>query len=215
MRFRLLFVRLFSYLPSISLVLLSLVSFNSYATSTILVFGDSLSAAYGIDKNQGWVNLLQKELVQKHYDYKVINASISGETTAGGLSRIQQQLDQHQPSIVILELGANDGLRGLDINQMKSNLEKMIKKTQKNKSKVLLLSMKVPPNYGFTYAKQFEKVYSDLSTTYQLNVPIFFLAGIAGDPSLNQEDGIHPTAQAQAMVLNNIWPSLTKLLKPK
>jgi acyl-CoA thioesterase I len=213
MRFRLLFVRLFSYLPSISLLLLGLVSFNSYATTTILVFGDSLSAAYGIDKNRGWVNLLQKELKQKHFNYKVINASISGETTAGGLSRIQQQLDQHQPSIVILALGANDGLRGLDLSQMQSNLEEMINKAQKNKAEVLLLSMKVPPNYGFTYTKQFEKVYADLSKRYKLNTPIFFLEGIAGDPTLNQEDGIHPTTKAQAIILNNIWPTLSKLLK--
>jgi acyl-CoA thioesterase I len=214
MRFHLLFVRLFSWLPSISLVLMSLVSFNSYATQTILVFGDSLSAAYGIDKSEGWVNLLQKQLIQKHYDYNVINASISGETTAGGLSRIQQQLDQHQPSIVILALGANDGLRGLDLKQMNANLEKTVQKIQKNKASILLLGMKIPPNYGFAYTKQFEKVYTDVSKANKLSLHPFFLEGIAGDPSLNQADGIHPTAQAQPVILKNIWPILSTLLKP-
>lgn len=214
MHFHLLFVRLFSWLPSISLVLMSLVSFNSNATQTILVFGDSLSAAYGIDKNHGWVNLLQKELVEKHYDYKVINASISGETTAGGLSRIQQQLEQHQPSIVILALGANDGLRGLEIKQIKTNLEKIIKKGQNAKAKTLLLGIKIPPNYGFTYTRQFEQIYFDLAKAHKLSFRPFFLEGISGEPSLNQEDGIHPNAQAQPLIVNNIWPALSTLLKP-
>lgn len=214
MHFHLLFVRLFSWLPSISLVLMSLVSFNSNATQTILVFGDSLSAAYGIDKNHGWVNLLQKELVEKHYDYKVINASISGETTAGGLSRIQQQLEQHQPNIVILALGANDGLRGLEIKQIKTNLEKIIKKGQNAKAKILLLGIKIPPNYGFTYTRQFEQIYFDLAKAHKLSFRPFFLEGISGEPSLNQEDGIHPNAQAQPLIVNNIWPALSTLLKP-
>jgi acyl-CoA thioesterase-1 len=193
---------------------MSLVSFNSNATQTILVFGDSLSAAYGIDKNHGWVNLLQKELVEKHYDYKVINASISGETTAGGLSRIQQQLEQHQPSIVILALGANDGLRGLEIKQIKTNLEKIIKKGQNAKAKTLLLGIKIPPNYGFTYTRQFEQIYFDLAKAHKLSFRPFFLEGISGEPSLNQEDGIHPNAQAQPLIVNNIWPALSTLLKP-
>jgi acyl-CoA thioesterase-1 len=214
MHFHLLFVRLFSWLPSISLVLMSLVSFNSNATQTILVFGDSLSAAYGIDKNHGWVNLLQKELVEKHYDYKVINASISGETTAGGLSRIQQQLEQHQPNIVILALGANDGLRGLEIKQIKTNLEKIIKKGQNAKAKILLLGIKIPPNYGFTYTRQFEQIYFDLAKAYKLSFRPFFLEGISGEPSLNQEDGIHPNAQAQPLIVDNIWSALSTLLKP-
>jgi acyl-CoA thioesterase I len=214
MHFHLLFVRLFSWLPSISLVLMSLVSFNSNATQTILVFGDSLSAAYGIDKNHGWVNLLQKELVEKHYVYQVINASISGETTAGGLSRIQQQLEQHQPNIVILALGANDGLRGLEIKQIKTNLEKIIKKGQNAKAKILLLGIKIPPNYGFTYTRQFEQIYFDLAKVYKLSFRPFFLEGISGEPSLNQEDGIHPNAQAQPLIVDNIWSALLTLLKP-
>lgn len=214
MHFHLLSVRLFSWLPSISLVLMSLVSFNSNATQTILVFGDSLSAAYGIDKNHGWVNLLQKELVENHYDYKVINASISGETTAGGLSRIQQQLEQHQPNIVILALGANDGLRGLEIKQIKTNLEKIIKKGQNAKAKILLLGIKIPPNYGFTYTKQFEQIYFDLAKVHKLSFRPFFLEGISGEPSLNQEDGIHPNAQAQPLIVDNIWSALLTLLKP-
>lgn len=214
MHFHLLSVRLFSWLPSISLVLMSLVSFNSNATQTILVFGDSLSAAYGIDKSHGWVNLLQKELVEKHYDYKVINASISGETTAGGLSRIQQQLEQHQPNIVILALGANDGLRGLEIKQIKSNLEKIIKKGQNAKAKILLLGIKIPPNYGFTYTRQFEQIYVDLAKVHKLSFRPFFLEGISGEPSLNQEDGIHPNAQAQPLIVDNIWSALSTLLKP-
>jgi acyl-CoA thioesterase I len=214
MHFHLLFVRLSSWLPSISLVLMSLVSFNSNATQTLLVFGDSLSAAYGIDKNHGWVNLLQKELIEKHYDYKVINASISGETTAGGLSRIQQQLEQHQPNIVILALGANDGLRGLDIKQIKANLDKIIKKGQNAKAKMLLLGIKIPPNYGFTYTRQFEQIYFDLAKAHKIGFRPFFLEGIAGEPTLNQEDGIHPNAQAQPMIVDNIWPALLTLLKP-
>lgn len=212
MRFQLFFVRLL--LTSISLVFMSLVSFNSYATQNILVFGDSLSAAYGIDKDHGWVNLLQKEITKKHFDYKVINASISGETSAGGLTRIQQQLEQHQPSIVILALGANDGLRGLNLKRMETNLAKIIKKAQTAKARIVLLGMKIPPNYGFTYTQQFNEVFLNLAKEYKLLLHPFFLEGIAGDPTLNQEDGIHPNEVAQPMIVNNIWPILSPALKP-
>jgi len=193
---------------------MALVSFNSYATQNILVFGDSLSAAYGIDKDHGWVNLLQKEITQNHLDYKIINASISGETTAGGLSRIQQQLDQHKPSIVILALGANDGLRGLNLKQMEENLTAIIQKARKAKASTVLLGMRIPPNYGFNYTQEFHQIFLDIAKEYKLAFHPFFLEGVAGDPTLNQEDGIHPNANAQPIIVNNIWPVLSPKLKP-
>lgn len=196
----------------LSLIVSPLVAFNCMAADTILVFGDSLSAAYGLNQQQGWVTLLQQKLKQAHYPHRVINASISGETTAGGAQRIAQALKQHQPSVVILALGANDGLRGLPLADMQSNLETIIRQTQKTRAKVVLVGMKIPPNYGIKYTQAFAQTFKTLAHRYAVNYVPFLLEGVAGNPQLNQADGIHPLAQAQPALLNNVWPHLELLL---
>lgn len=192
---------------------LMLLPLTAMAKQTILVFGDSLSAAYGIPREAGWVSLLEKKLAQEKPDYEVVNASISGETTSGGLRRIDQQLAQHHPSIVILELGANDGLRGLPVDQMQQNLRAIIEKCRKIKARVLLVGMRIPPNYGITYAKAFSESYSELAKEYKLGLVPFLLQGVAGNPALNQPDGLHPVAEAQPRVLDNVAGSLKQLLR--
>ena len=176
---------------------------------TILVMGDSLSAAYGIPVEKGWVQLLRDRLGDQH---SVINASISGETTSGGHSRFTALIDRHQPDIVILELGANDGLRGQPVATVRANLESMITQSEEIGAAVLLLGMKVPPNYGGRYAKMFEASFRDLADLYQLAWHPFFLDGVAGNPALIQADKLHPTAEAQPIMLDNIWPVLRPLL---
>ena len=182
----------------------------THAASKILVFGDSLSAAYGILQADGWVNLLDKKLSTKNI--KVINASISGETTSGGLSRIAATLKQHQPNIVIIELGANDGLQGLSIKQMQANLRGMITASLKAKSRVLLVGMNIPPNYGSAYQIAFRNTFPQLAREYKVSLVPFLLDGIAGKPELNQEDGIHPKATSQPQLLENVWVFLKQLL---
>ena len=189
---------------------------NSYchvafaATPTILVYGDSLSAAYGIPRDQGWVNLLQQRLQKQGLPYQVVNASISGETTSGGLSRIAQTLRQYKPDFVLLELGANDGLRGLPVTEMQHNLSAMIETSQKAKARVLLIGIMIPPNYGPRYTHEFTDSYPTLAQRYKLPLLPFLLDGVAGKPELTQDDGLHPTAAAQLQVLDNVW----KVLEP-
>lgn len=178
----------------------------------ILVMGDSLSAAYGMPSNQGWVQLLQDRLRAQTYPYRLVNASISGETSSGGASRIKTLLSQIQPEIVVLELGANDGLRGLPMTQMQQNLSQIIKLSQQSQAKVLLVGMRIPPNYGEPYTRQFAQVFPDLAREYKLALVPFFLQNVAGNPSLIQEDGLHPNAAAQALLLENVWPHLQALL---
>lgn len=187
---------------------------NTQPTQTILVFGDSLSAAYGIDQQLGWTALLTQKLngFSQTHTFNVVNASVSGETTSGGLSRFQQAILRAKPSIVILELGANDGLRGLPVDLMTENLANMIQISQKNNAKVLLLGMKIPPNYGAKYAAAFEKMYINLSEHYKTALVPFMLENVAGKPELIQPDGLHPTATAQVQLLDNIWPKLSPLL---
>ena len=205
----------------ISLVLFAspLTSFAKQdTTQNILVFGDSLSAAYGLAAEQGWAALLQKKLnanSQTHFanQFKVINASVSGETTSGGLSRLEATLKKNQPSIVILELGANDGLRGLPINEMHNNLEKMLQLCKQYQAKVLLIGMKIPPNYGAKYTQSFNQTYEKLSKQYKTNLVPFMLDNVAAQPSLIQQDGLHPNALGQPIILENIWPQLLPLLK--
>jgi acyl-CoA thioesterase-1 len=192
---------------------LMLLPLTAMAKQTILVFGDSLSAAYGIPREAGWVSLLEKKLAQEKPDYEVVNASISGETTSGGLRRIDQQLAQHRPAIVLLELGANDGLRGLPVDQMQQNLRDIIDKCRKAKARVLLIGMRIPPNYGIAYAKAFSETYSALAKEYKLGLVPFLLEGVAGNPALNQPDGLHPVAEAQRRVLDNVAGSLKPLLR--
>lgn len=178
---------------------------------TILIFGDSLSAAYGLQENLGWVALLQARLTQQKLAYTVVNSSISGETTSGGLNRYSQVIAMKRPGIVVLELGANDGLRGLKVSEMRANLITMIRQTKT--AKIVLVGMKIPPNYGLKYSREFSASYALIAKQYNLSLVPFLLEGIAGKPSLIQDDGLHPTADAQTPLLDNVWRVLEPLLK--
>ena len=180
---------------------------------SILVFGDSLSAAYGIAQSRGWVALLAERLKRERADYSVVNASISGETTAGGAARIARALEQHKPAIVIVELGANDGLRGLPVAQMKQNLARMIGEAQKSGARVLLVGMKLPPNYGPDYTRAFESAFSELAKERKTAFVPFLLEDVAANDSLFQTDRIHPTEAAQPLILERVWKALAPLLK--
>jgi acyl-CoA thioesterase-1 len=179
---------------------------------TILVMGDSLSAGYGMRVTHGWVALLEQRLRQAGYGYRVVNASVSGETTAGGRARLARALAQHQPSIVILELGANDGLRGLPISTMRSNLEAMIASARETGAKVLLVGMRIPPNYGEQYSSQFAAMFAALAAKHRIGLVEFLLDDVALNPDLMQADQIHPNEQAQPRLLANVWPQLLPLL---
>jgi acyl-CoA thioesterase I len=210
----------FKWLLQFSVITASLVAMPAAAQTkpqtnvqTIVVFGDSLSAAYNIAQDEGWVALLQQRLALKKYNYQVINASISGETTSGGLSRFADMLKTKKPNIVILELGGNDGLRGLSAAETSNNLDAMIQQAKAKKAQVLLLGMKIPPNYGIKYNRQFSQNYQSLAKKHQLKLVPFFLEGVAGNPNLMQADGLHPTAAAQPKILENVWPILVKMLK--
>lgn len=182
------------------------------APPTILVYGDSLSAAYNIPRERGWVALLQQRLRQQNFPYRVVNASVSGETTSGGLSRLPAALKQHKPAIVVLELGANDGLRGLPVSNMQDNLRSMIAACQAAKARVLLVGMRIPPNYGPRYTQEFAASYPSLAKHYDLPLLPFLLDGVAGRPELTQDDGLHPNAAAQGKVLDNVWKALLPML---
>ena len=179
----------------------------------LLVFGDSLSAAYRMDEQDGWVALLQPRLRSEEIPVQVVNGSVSGETTAGGLARLPAMLDAHQPDIVILELGGNDGLRGLPVTSIRQNLERMIQMSQQAGAEVILAGIQIPPNYGPRYTGPFYAQYQELANEYDLVLIPFLLEGIAEDPALMQDDGIHPTAQAQPMIVNIVWPVLLDLLR--
>ena len=184
-------------------------------TPVILVFGDSVSAGYGLTRVElGWVALLQTRLKQQEYVYQVINASVSGETTAGGLARLPRALTLHQPRIVILELGGNDGLRALPIAQMRANLAHMVDLASAAGAKVLLLGMRIPPNYGPDYTQQFRSTFSDLARDKKLPLVPFLLNNVALVPDLMQADGIHPNQLGQPRLLDNVWPALKPLLRP-
>lgn len=183
--------------------------------ATLLVFGDSLSAGYGIDKQAAWPLLLADKLKAAGYRLEVANASISGETTAGGRSRIAATLQQHKPSIVILELGANDGLRGLSLKAMRDNLQAMITAAQQANAKVLLVGMRMPPNFGQAYTEKFHQTYVDLAKTQHVALLPFMMEGFAQKRSLFIEDGMHPTAEAQPLIVANLWPVLKPLLGKK
>lgn len=179
----------------------------------ILVFGDSLSAAYGIPADQGWVSLLQRRLQENGYPHRVVNASISGDATSSGLSRLPVALEQHRPALVILELGANDGLRGQPPMVMTHNLARMIELAQQSGARVLLAEMRIPPNYGPLYAQKFQAAFGELAQKYAIPLIPFLLEGVAGSPALIQDDGLHPRAEAQARILENVWPTLEAALK--
>jgi len=183
------------------------------APKTVLVVGDSLSAEYGLARGSGWVALLEQRLKSQKIDARIVNASISGETTSGGRTRLPALLQQHKPNLVVLELGANDGLRGLPVNAAEDNLRTMIALAQKNQAKVLLVGMRMPPNYGRTYTERFAGMYKELSS--QLKVPLvpFMLDGVAQEPANFQADRLHPLATAHPTILNNIWPQFAPLIK--
>lgn len=194
------------------LVLLGCLPLSSVAAKEklVLVWGDSLSAAYGMDVEQGWVALLRKRLEAD--GIAVINGSVSGETTAGGLTRLPEALQKHQPTLVILELGANDGLRALPATSIRKNLQQMINLAHKAGAKVLLLGMKIPPNYGPVYTRQFENTYSELAQDNHLPLIEFFLDGVVQNAELMQRDNLHPNEKAQPRLLEKIWPALSRLL---
>ncbi len=180
----------------------------------ILVLGDSLSAGYGISTSSGWVALLQRRLEQQGYPQRVVNASISGDTTSGGLARLPQALAQHQPQLVILELGANDGLRGLSLEEMRRNLVTIIDKSREQGATLLLVGVRLPPNYGALYVKKFHDVYRQLAQKHKVAFVPYLLAGVGGRADLIQADGLHPRAKAQGLILDSIWPHLLPILKP-
>ena len=177
-----------------------------------MVLGDSLSAAYGIDQKQGWVTLLEQRLQQRCAACRVINASISGETTAGGRNRIAPLLNRHHPDILIVELGGNDGLRGLPLKDMYDNLDHIITEARHRDVKVMLIGMRLPPNYGPAYTRGFQNVYQRLADKLHVAWAPFLLAGFADKPGMFQSDGIHPVAAAQGIMLDNVWPVLQPLL---
>jgi len=183
------------------------------AQQTLLVLGDSLSASYGLAQERGWVNLLQQRLRSENQPYRVVNASISGETTSGGLYRIDALLANHRPAIVILELGANDGLRGLSLEATRSNLENMIQRARKSGAKVLLIGMRIPTNYGPSYTEPFHQLFATLAKKYRIARVPFLLEPIAGKREYFQADGLHPTAEAQPLLLDAVWPVLQPMLR--
>lgn len=185
---------------------------SAIAAKTILVLGDSLSAGYGIRPEQAWPSLLTQRLAERRIDYTVANLSISGETTAGGRSRLAAALATHQPAVVVLALGANDGLRGLSIEQMRGNLEAMVSAAQKAGARVLVAGMRLPPNYG-PYADQFVQSFADIAKTKKTALLPFLLEPVATRPELFQADRLHPTAEAQPLLLEHVWPKLQPLLR--
>jgi acyl-CoA thioesterase-1 len=198
----------------LALILAALNFAASYGASSpnILVFGDSISAAYGMRVEEGWVSLLQRKLTAQGYGYHVVNASVSGETTDGGRARLARALSLQRPVILILELGGNDGLRGLPLEDVRANLDAMVEAARRSGSQVLLLGMRIPPNYGATYAGKFHALYGELAEKYRLPFVPFLLDKVALDPSMIQEDGLHPNAQAQAQILEAVWPALRPML---
>ena len=179
----------------------------------IVVFGDSLAAGYGLAQNSGWVTLLQDRLRERKFKHRVINASLSGETTQGGRTRIAQVLSEHRPDLLVVELGGNDGLRGLPLASMRDNLEAIIDASVKAEAQVLLLGIRLPTNYGRTYTQKFQAVYADLATKFDLRFVPFLLQGLGEGRDFFQSDGIHPTAAAQSRILDNVWRELEPCLR--
>ncbi len=193
---------------------LMLVALPSYSASkTLLVLGDSLSAEYGLPRGSGWVSLLQRRLAQEKPEYQLVNASISGETTAGGSARLPALLQQHKPSVLVLELGGNDGLRGLSLSGTQANLREMIKAAGKAGARVLLIGMRVPPNYGPDYSKRFAVMYESLGRERGVTLVPFLFSGLEDTDKFFQPDRIHPNQPAQPVMLENVWPALKPLLK--
>lgn len=205
-------MKIYSFLKLILCIAAGLLlSHSSVAQQpTIMVFGDSLSAAYGISRSAGWVNLMQQSLQQSHPQYQIVNASISGETANGGVRRLTKSMREHQPSIVILELGANDALRGRPVADIRTDLSRLILDIKKSGAKVILVGMQLPPNYGGSYTKKFKAMYPSLAQKFKVALVPFLLDGIT--PEQFQADNLHPTAAAQTQILQNVLPHLQPLL---
>ena len=200
----------------LAIALLSVLAWPASAQG-ILVVGDSISAAFGLEISEGWVALLEQRLQAEDEPVPVVNASVSGDTTAGGLARLPRLLERHEPDLVVIELGGNDGLRGMSPVNMQQNLSQMIEKAQASGADVLLLGMRLPPNYGLRFTEAFAQVFVDLSDEHDVPLVPFLLTGIAGesDQSLMQSDGIHPTAAAQQRILDNAWPPIETWLEAR
>ncbi len=207
------------FLIQIAVVLTALLSAHSAKANpnapVILVFGDSLSAEYGIARGSGWVTLLSDRLRREGFPHRVVNASISGETTAGGLSRLGTTLKKQQPQFFLLALGANDGLRGLPVAQTRKNIESMLTLAANAGAQSMVIGIRMPPNYGPEYTRAFDRLFEDIALRRSLPVVPFLLEGIAENPSYFQADAIHPNEKAQPRILNNVWPTLSKLLQPQ
>lgn len=195
-----------------TICLVGLCFITQVQAATVLVMGDSISAAFGLETQQGWVALLNDKLTTKSTEFKVVNASVSGETTAGGLARFPDLLRKHQPQIVIIELGGNDGLRGLSLEYMAHNLTTMLQQAQEQDATVLLLGMRLPGNYGRRYTEAFYQVYQDVAKQHNVALVDFFLDGVGGVSGMMQADGVHPTQAAQPLLLKNAWRALGPLL---
>lgn len=185
---------------------------NAEAPPTILIFGDSISAAYGIQLEKGWVALLQQRLRAQGWPHQVVNASISGETTGGGQARLPAELKAHDPSLVVIELGGNDGLRGYPVADIKRNLGRMIEAADPIERQVLLVAMQIPPNYGRRYAKAFQALFAEVAAAHDVHLAESFIDQVALQPALMQNDGIHPNAAGQPLLLEALWPAIEKLL---
>jgi len=193
-------------------MLLLVIASPAALAATIMVYGDSLSAGYGLPQDRGWVSLLKRRLHDERGDYRVINASVSGETTLGGKKRIEAALRAHRPAIVVLELGANDGLRGQNLDAMRDNLDAMVLACRKSGAAVLLVGMRLPPNYGAAYAKKFHTVFEEIARRRKLAFVPFLFEGFADNRELFQADGIHPGENAQSKMLDTVWGALRPLL---
>lgn len=199
-------------LKCLLVLVLSWASSPSHAEPAVVILGDSLSAAYGMETSQSWPSLLQQRLIENGYVHRVFNSSITGETTQGGVARLPRLLDKNQPDVVILELGGNDGLRGLPIEVTGKNLSSMIELSQSAGASVILSEMRIPPNYGRTYTEKFNALYTTLATQYGIRLMPFLLNDIALEPGLMLADGIHPSAAAQPLILDKVWIELEPLL---
>ncbi|HEY8606552.1 MAG TPA: arylesterase [Noviherbaspirillum sp.] len=202
---------MFRWMAAFSLIFFSAFAYS--ASKTLLVLGDSLSAEYGLVRGTGWVTLLEKRLQEEKLPATIVNASISGETTSGGKARLPALLARHRPDLVIIELGGNDGLRGLPVAGAEANLREMITAAQKANARVLLVGMQIPPNYGKEYTQRFFGMYRKLAQENKVPLVPFFLEGLAERADLFQADRIHPTAEAQPIMLNNVWPHLKNMLR--
>lgn len=194
------------------LFLLCWMALAARAQPVVLVYGDSLSAGYGLPQNQGWVALLADRLRAEKFDYRVVNASVSGETTLGGAKRLEAVLAQHRPAVVVIELGGNDGLRGLSLASTRQNLETMIRTVKAAGAKPLVVGMQLPPNYGPAYTEKFQALFEEVARAQKVPLVPFMLAGFGEKREYFQADGIHPTAAAQPLMLDNVWPVLRPLL---